>query len=287
MAEVSVVIPVRDDAELLDRCLRALARQTVPALEVVVVDNASTDDSAAVARAHGARVVPEPRVGIPAAAATGYDAALGSVIARLDADSLPPEDWVAVVLHALDRRPDAVAVTGFGVFFDLPPVARQVLAVLYLGAYYGLGGLAAGNHVLWGSSMAVRRDAWAVVSDEVHREDPDLHDDMDLALVLGPRARIALVPSLAVGVSGRSLRGAAQWRRRMDRAVRTLQVNWREMPPWERWAARFSGAGPRPALEKAARHTLRPDSPHTSGTPAIGRVAEDLKTPTTPDRETT
>jgi glycosyltransferase involved in cell wall biosynthesis len=245
MAEVSVVIPVRDDARHLQRCLAALDAQTVTPLEVIVVDNGSTDDSAVVARAHGARVVTEPRAGIPAAAATGYDAATGTVIARLDADSLPPADWVQRVVEALERRPEAVAVTGVGVFRDPPPGVRQLLSVVYLGSYYLLGGLAAGHHVLWGSSMAVRRDAWEQVSRAVHRDDPELHDDMDLALVLGPGARIALVPALAVGVSARSVRGGTQWRRRLRRAFRTLEVNWRDVPPWERWAARLGLPAPR------------------------------------------
>lgn len=68
---VSVVIPVRDDAEELEKCLALLARQSVRPFEVVVVDNGSTDASAEVARRWGAVVVVEPRPGIPAAAATG------------------------------------------------------------------------------------------------------------------------------------------------------------------------------------------------------------------------
>lgn len=239
MSEVSVVIPVRDDAVHLERCLVALARQTVPPLEVVVVDNASTDDSAAVARTHGARVVEEPTIGIPAAAAAGYDVAVGAVIARLDADSIPPPDWVERVQDALDRRPEAVAVTGVGIFLDAPFGLRRVLAALYLGSYYLLGAAAAGHHVLWGSSMAMRREAWVEASSRVHR-DRELHDDMDLALVFGPGARIALTPSLTVGVSARSLRGLPQLRRRFDRAFRTLRVNWRDAPPWERWAVTLS-----------------------------------------------
>ncbi len=240
MADVSVVIPVRDDAVHLRRCLVALSRQTVPPLEVVVVDNASTDDSAAVARACGARVVEEPSIGIPAATATGYDAAVGSVLARLDADSLPPEDWVERIVDALERRPDAVAVTGLGVFRDAPLGLRHLLSALYLGSYYVLGAAAAGHHVLWGSSMAIRRDAWAAVSGRVHRGDRELHDDLDLSLVLGPGARIDLVPTLTVGVSVRSLRGRAQLRRRLVRALRTLRLNWRDAPPWERWAVTLS-----------------------------------------------
>ena len=63
-----------------------------------------------------------------------------------------------------------------------------------------------------------------------------------LALVLGPGARIDLLPSLTVVVSIRSLRGAAQRRRRMARAIRTLRVNWRDAPPWERWAVTITGS---------------------------------------------
>lgn len=87
--------------------------------------------------------------------------------------------------------------------------------------------------------MALRRQAWVEASGRVHRE-PELHDDMDLALVLGPDARIVLDPSLTVGVSSRSLRGVPQLRRRLDRALRTLRVNWRDAPPWERWAVTLS-----------------------------------------------
>ena len=78
---VSVVIPVKDDAEVLRRCLAALAAQTVPANEVVVVDNGSTDESAEVARSAGARVVAETEPGIPAASARGFDEAGCDVVA--------------------------------------------------------------------------------------------------------------------------------------------------------------------------------------------------------------
>ena len=238
---VSVVIPVRDDAVALRTCLAALARQTVRPLEVVVVDNGSSDASAVVARAFGARVVVEPHVGIPAAAATGYDAAAGQVVARLDADSVPPEHWVEQVAAALAARPDSVAVTGVGVFHDAPAGLRHVLSVLYLGSYYLLGLAAAGHHVLWGSCMAFRRDAWTAVSGRVHRGDPEVHDDLDLALVLGPGAHVRLLPTWRVAVSARSLRGHGQRRRRLARARRTLALNWADAPPWQRWAVTLDG----------------------------------------------
>ena len=234
---VSVVIPARNDAVALERCLAALGRQLVTPLEVVVVDNGSTDDTAAVARRHGARVICEDRVGIPMAAATGYDAARGEVIARLDADSLPGRDWVARVAHVMAAT-SRHAVTGVGRFYELPRTGSLVAGV-YLGAYYVLCHAALGHHALWGSSMALRRSVWQQVRDRVHDGDAELHDDLDLAFALGPGNPVQFDPLLTVGVSARSLVGAAQVRRRFRRAFRTLRVNWEHLPPWERWAVRL------------------------------------------------
>ncbi|WP_324650577.1 glycosyltransferase family A protein [Georgenia sp. H159] len=234
---MSVVIPARDDAPALDRCLRALARQTLAPLEVVVVDNGSTDETADVARRHGARVVTEPRVGIPMAAAAGYDAARGEVIARLDADSVPTARWVERVATVL-AEPGWHAVTGVGRFYELGRTGGAVAAV-YLGAYYGLCHAALGHHALWGSSMALRRTTWLEVRAAVHDDDAELHDDLDLAFALGPRRAVLLDRSLVVGVSARSLVGWSQVRRRFRRAFRTLAVNWAVAPPWTRWAVRL------------------------------------------------
>ena len=236
---VSVVIPVKDDAEALDRCLRLLGRQTLPPLEVVVVDNASTDASARVALGHGARVVAQPAPGIPAAASAGYDAARADVIARCDADSVPPADWVEHITRAMAASPDLDALTGTGRFYGVPRWLAAVLGPVYLGSYYGLVHAALGHTTVWGSNMALRRRTWQEVSLLVHRDDPELHDDMDLAFTLGPPRRVRYDRTLVVGVSARSVRGRRQLRRRLDRAVRTLRVNWRVSPPWLRWQARL------------------------------------------------
>ncbi|MDR7383881.1 glycosyltransferase family 2 protein [Promicromonospora iranensis] len=237
---VSVVIPVRNDAPALDACLALLARQTVDPLEIVVVDNASTDASAAVAHRWGAVVVAEPSVGIPAAAATGYDTAKGTVIARLDADSRPGPRWVETVVEQMAAEPGLDALTGAGSFYDAPRGMRVAAAVAYLGSYYVLGHLALGHTALWGSCMAMRSEAWRAVRREVVRDDTEVHDDLDLAFRLGPGHRIRLDRSWRVGVSARSLRGRRQRRRRLDRAWRTLRLNWQDAPPWERWLRRTS-----------------------------------------------
>lgn len=236
---VSVVIPVRDDAAALRWCLHSLTRQTMAPTEIVVVDNASTDDSAAVATRYGAHVVAQAVVGIPAAAAAGYDAARGDVIARCDADTVLPPDWVAHIAKVMGACPAPDAVTGSGRFYDLPPWLAALARPVYLGSYYVLVHAALGHRALWGSNMAIRRDVWEQLRGNVHRYDPEIHDDMDLSFALGPRRRLTYDKTLVVGVSARSLRGRRQIRRRFGRAVRTLRLNWRLAPPWERWRLRL------------------------------------------------
>jgi hypothetical protein len=237
---VSVVVPVKDDAVALERCLTLLAQQSVTPAEVVVVDNGCRDTSVDVATRHGARVVVEPAPGIPAAAATGYDAAASDVIARCDADSTPPADWVERIVSAMAADPGLDALTGTGRFYGGPRWAATLLGPVYLGCYYVLVHAAMGHTPLWGSNMAMRRSAWQDVRHLVHRDDPELHDDIDLAFAMGPDHRIGYDRRLTVGVSARSLQGRQQLRRRLHRAFRTLEVNWRRTPPWLRWRARFA-----------------------------------------------
>ncbi|WP_227424456.1 glycosyltransferase family A protein [Pengzhenrongella sicca] len=246
---VSVVIPVKDDAVLLDRALSFLARQDVLALEIVVVDNGSRDNSAEVARRHGARVVVEPRPGIAAAASTGYDAALGAIILRCDADTLAPPDWLGRVRAQFAADDDLDALTGGGTFYDVATWRAAVVGRLYLRSYYVAAHAALAHPTLWGSNMAIRATSWHGVSDTVHRGDAHLHDDFDLAFTLGPTSRIRYDPTLTVEVSGRSLQGGPAGRVRWARAFHTLAVNWAVMSPSRRWATRLALTRPPAAAD--------------------------------------
>ncbi len=86
---VSVVIPCLNEAENIEVCVTAALgalRDGAIAGEVLVVDNASEDDSAALAAAAGARVVSEPRRGYGSAYLAGFAAAKGKYIVMADAD---------------------------------------------------------------------------------------------------------------------------------------------------------------------------------------------------------
>lgn len=230
---VSVVIPVKNDAVLLAACLRALAAQTVPPDEIVVVDNGSTDDSAAVARAAGARVVACRSKGIPAAAATGYDVAQGEIIARLDADCVASPTWVADILRAFARHPTIGVLTGGARFTDGPVALRRTLAAAYLGAYYVLTWPMLGHVPVFGSNMAMRRTAWESVRFTVHRHDSLVHDDLDLAFHLGEQHGIRYERRLRMGISMRPFGAARSAALRGARGVYTGLVHLPYGgPPW-------------------------------------------------------
>ncbi len=86
---VSVIIPCLDEAENIEECVRRARRvlgDSGIAGEVVVADNGSTDGSAELAAAEGARVVREPRRGYGSAYLAGFAAARGDYLVMLDAD---------------------------------------------------------------------------------------------------------------------------------------------------------------------------------------------------------
>lgn len=238
---VSVVIPVKDDAEHLRRCLRALALQTRPPDEIIVVDNASTDDSAAVAESAGARVAMCGAPGIPRAAAHGYDLAVGTVILRLDADCLPAEGWVAAMTGEFARRPRVAVLVGGARFIDGPRPLRSPLAVGYLGVYALVGLVTLGHLPLFGSNLGFRRSAWIDVRAAVHRDDPELHDDLDLAFHVGERHQVRYVASAPMGMSMRPFSSGRAFLRRLARGARTVLRHWpADFPPvrWTRLALR-------------------------------------------------
>lgn len=234
---VSVIIPVKDDADNLTRCLEALKAQSLPPLEIIVIDDGCVDDSAAVALAAGARVVQSIGTGIPAASATGYDAATGELLARLDADCIPDYDWVERVAAAFDTD-DTDAVTGYARFHDGPRALRTLGARLYLLAYFVAVTPALGHVPLFGSNLALRRSSWLAVRDDVHRDDQLVHDDMDLAMHLGPERRIRLDRTLGMGMSSRPFRDPRAFLVRLRRGMHSIIVHWPHDLPWLRWYRR-------------------------------------------------
>ena len=109
---VSVVVPTRDRPDRLAICLAALDRQTVPDLEIVIVDDASRDAravAAAVAAVPRARLVRGTGGGPAAARNAGWQAASAPIVCFTDDDCEPVPEWAAALAGRIEDGADAAA----------------------------------------------------------------------------------------------------------------------------------------------------------------------------------
>ena len=105
LARVTVILPALNEAAALPTALASFP----PGVDLLVVDNGSTDQTALVAAEHGARVVGEPRRGFGAACWAGVQAAQGEVLVFADADgSFDGADLPAVAGPVLHGEADLV-----------------------------------------------------------------------------------------------------------------------------------------------------------------------------------
>jgi glycosyltransferase involved in cell wall biosynthesis len=128
---VSVVIPAFRSAATIRRALDSALGQTRPPDEVVVVDDGSPDDLAAVVEgAYGARVtlVRKSNGGAASARNAGLDRATGDLVAFLDADDYWEPEKLARQLAVLSRHPETALVAG-AYFEEKPGAPRQEAAV--------------------------------------------------------------------------------------------------------------------------------------------------------------
>ena len=110
MSTVAIVIPMLDEAEVLPRLLRSLAALAPPPDEVLAVDGGSTDDSRAIVRAGGVRVVECAR-GRALQINRGVAEVQAAIVCVLHADTLLPDDAVPVIRPVMADR--GVALAGF------------------------------------------------------------------------------------------------------------------------------------------------------------------------------
>lgn len=202
---VSLVIPAFNEEGQLGACLDAIAAQAVPPFEVIVVDNNSSDTTAAVAGSYPfVRVVREARQGLAFARDAGFDAARGDIIGRIDADTHLPADWLAIVQRLFADDTTCDAVSGSVSYYDIP--LKRVVSRIDLAFRRHIARRLGRETYLFGANMAIRRSAWQAVRSEVcHAR--HLHEDFDLAVHLAEAGEydVRFEPALFAHVSARCI----------------------------------------------------------------------------------
>jgi glycosyltransferase involved in cell wall biosynthesis len=197
-----VVIPVYNEERYLAMCLESMLDQEIKADEIIIVDNNSTDDSIKIAKRYPVIVVREKEQGITPTRNRGFNEAHFEIIARTDADTKVPHDWIKKIKkHFTDK--DVVAVSGPTNFYDLPKQFSSKAALNVHRTYFRLMKQILKHDSIFGPNMAIRKDAWEKIKDEVCVDDEKVHEDIDLAMHISPYGKIVFDRTLEVSSSFR------------------------------------------------------------------------------------
>lgn len=204
---ISAIVCAYNEATALPACLHSLLAQTRPPDEILVVNNASTDDTGPIARAvPGVKVIDEPTRGLVVARETGRTAATGQILAFVDADCRAPITWLERVERQFRRGSSLVAVTGPYRYYDWDWSGRTLLrtydVVVAPPTHAAVHHVLGWGAVLYGGNFAVRAPALERIggfdrSVEFHGE------DTNLGRRLTPIGRIRLAGDCWVWTSAR------------------------------------------------------------------------------------
>lgn len=220
---VAVVLPAHDAAATLPAALRSLQQQTLAPAEVVVVDDGSKDDTAAVAGRHGARVLRQPQRGPGAARNAGIRATAAPLVAFLDADDWFAADKLERQLAELERLGASAICSDAWLAVDGRPETRKNRG-RRVPARIDFERLLAGNPIVC-SSVVARRAALEQAG--LFDEDPELiaTEDYDLWLRLAQREPIVYLdePLVHYRVHAGSLTSNERFLRGVDRIVAKIE----------------------------------------------------------------
>ncbi len=197
---ISVVIPAYNEEKRIASCLKSIFNQSKAPFEVIVVDNNSTDDTVMIAKEFGVKVIEEKRQGVTFARNTGFDAAMGDVIARTDADTVVSSNWIERINNHFENDPTLDAISGPAVFGSriLSPIVKLLVFEANKKIF--------GHVCMYGPNFAIKKSAWNRVRSEVCLDDEKVHEDLDISIHVGKSGKIGYDSKLKVRTSARRLR---------------------------------------------------------------------------------
>jgi len=204
---ISVVIPAYNAEVFIERTIRSVQAQTHPELEIIVVDDGSTDGTAALVEAlvrEDPRVVlvPKSNGGVASARNLGLKMARGEFVAFLDADDLFHPDKLERQLSALDDNPDCDSAFVLPAFIDLQDRIEWYGPRHDARTKFSLPSQLVLHPVGNGSSLLVRRAAAVAVGgydSSYAAADAGGVEDLDFELKLVARAPMVMVPHYLLG----------------------------------------------------------------------------------------
>lgn len=210
--KLSFVIPAHNEESTIKPCLESIFREIAGknyAIEIIVVNNASTDRTGKVARSvPGVIVVDEPEKGLVKARAAGFKKSTGDLIANVDADTILPSRWVEKVFREFSACSRLVCLSGPYIYYDLSWLTKILVKIFYaIGLFFsGMNHLAFGSGAMvQGGNFVCRR--WALEKIGGFDTSIDFYgEDTDIARRLSKIGDVKWTFGLPMYTSGRRLR---------------------------------------------------------------------------------
>lgn len=219
--KVSVVVPAYNEEKYIEKCLQGLTHQVEAPDEIILIDNNSTDKTVSIAKKFpGVTIIEEKMQGMIPARNKGFDTAQYDIIARTDADTVVPTDWIAKIKKKFADS-DMLAISGPAHFYGIPDIIQKNNWPSQWN--FRFFKQLRKHNFLFGPNMAIRKSAWEKVRDEVCLNDKDVHEDMDLAIHLAKYGKIVFDPDLIVNSSSRRIRKLASYIEYPYRHVKTFR----------------------------------------------------------------
>lgn len=251
---ISVVVCSLNGARTIQECLAALRRLRYPNFEVIVVNDGSTDETEAIARSYGFRVITTAKQGLSSARNVGLREADGEIVAYIDDDAYPDADWLGYLATAM-LTSTHVGVGGPNISPPGDGAIADSVALAPGGPIHVLLSDREAEH-LPGCNMAFRRDALLAIGGF----DPQFRaagDDVDICWRIQDRGwTLGFCPSAVVWHHRRrSIRGYWRQQRGYGKAEALLERKWPER--YNRaghlsWAGRVYGG---PSSGRASRRS--------------------------------
>lgn len=202
--KVSVVIPVYNEEKYIKNCLDSLMKQEEKPDEIIVVDNNCTDKTISIVKKYkGIKIIQEKKQGISPTRNKGFNSAKYEIIARCDADSILPINWIKDIKKTFSKNSQIAGFTNSIVFYDLPIVNKSSLPS---DMYYYISKIILGFPSFVGPSMAITKKIWLKVKKELCTDDKKVHEDIDLAIHIKKYGEIFFEPNVVVKISGRRIK---------------------------------------------------------------------------------
>ncbi len=220
--KVSVVIPAYNEQRFINDCLLSLAHQEEKPDEIILIDNNSTDRTVEISERFGLRVLKERRQGIAFARNRGFNEARFEIVARCDADSVLPPDWIKKIKKDFSRNTIDALVSPLA-FYDL--FLKGTLAIKLYNSFLKL---ILHHYPLNGPNMVLTKKIWNKVKDKVCLDDKKVHEDIDLSIHIAEAGgKIGYDKTLIIQISGRRIKNnpASFFLEYPLRVIRTIQVH--------------------------------------------------------------